>query len=299
MFGSIKIGRPFGINLFVHGTFWLLPAIVLLSGLSSGLEMALLDVGVVLAIFGCVALHELGHALAAKAFGIRTRDIVLYPIGGVARLERMPKRPWQEIVVALAGPAVNVAIVALLLPLMMLDGYAIHAGGLFESAGEFFWNRVLFGNVGLFVFNLIPAFPMDGGRVLRALAAMVTTRARATEFAANIGAAFAVLFGLVGVGGLLGVPGLVGLGGPMLLVIAFFLFTAGRAELAAVRYEDEQRQYYTRTTEPQVRMFGIPVARPVDEPRAGPVNGWEYDARRRVWVEWRDGYPIRVVPAAE
>src|SRR4051794_36476444 len=102
MFGSLKIGRPFGINLSVHGTFWLLPAFVLLSGLSSGLDSALIDVGVVLALFGCVALHELGHALAAKGFGIRTRDIVLYPIGGVARLEKMPDRPWQEIVVALA-----------------------------------------------------------------------------------------------------------------------------------------------------------------------------------------------------
>jgi len=299
MFGSLKIGRPFGINLSVHGTFWLLPAFVLLSGLSSGLDSALIDVGVVLALFGCVALHELGHALAAKGFGIRTRDIVLYPIGGVARLEKMPDRPWQEIVVALAGPAVNVAIVALLVPLMVLDGYTLHPGVYSESVGELFWKQVLVGNVMLFAFNLIPAFPMDGGRVLRALAAMVTTKVRATELAANVGAVFALLFGLNGLGlysvfG--GTPGL----SPMLVVLAFFLFTAGRAELAAVRYEDERRRHYAGLRdEPEVRVFGIPVARPVNESPARPADGWEYDARRRVWVEWRDGYPVRVVPAAE
>jgi Zn-dependent protease len=297
MFGSLKLGRPFGINLYVHGTFWLLPALVLFSDLSRGLDLALINVGIVLAIFGCVALHELGHAVAARTFGIRTRDITLYPIGGVARLERMPERPWQEIVVALAGPAVNVAIVALLVPLMLLDGYAIHPGGIFESAGDLFWNRVLFGNVGLFLFNLIPAFPMDGGRVLRAMAASVTTRPRATEFAANIGAGFAILFGLFGVGGLLGLSGILGAGSPMLLVLAYFLYAAGRAELAAVRHEDERRRYYDGGTEPRARIFGIPVARQVHEQPAGPSDGWEYDARRRVWVEWRDGHPVRVVPA--
>jgi len=293
MFGSLKIGRPFGINTYIHGTFWLLPAFVLLQGLLSGngLEMAVVDVAVLLTIFGCVALHELGHALAARGFGIRTRDIVLYPIGGVARLDRMPRRPWQEIVVALAGPAVNVGIVLFLAPLMMLDGYSLHPNGYFESHVEVFWNRVLWGNVVLFLFNLIPAFPMDGGRVLRALAAMVTSREQATAFAANVGAGFAVLFGL---GGLLG-------GQFMPLVLAFFLFTAGRAELAAVRQEEDRRRYYGPAAEDahEATVFDVPIARPVNEPTARPVDGWEYDPRRRVWVEWRDGYPVRVARGNE
>ena len=298
MFGSLKIGRPFGINLFIHPTFWLLPAFVLLSGaLEQGAEMAVIEVGVVLTIFGCVALHELGHALAARTFGIGTRDIVLYPIGGVARLDRMPRRPWQEMVVALAGPAVNVAIVLLLAPLMALDGYSIHPTGYFESHGELFWNRVLFGNLGLVLFNLIPAFPMDGGRVLRAVAAMVMSREQATALAANVGAGFAILFALVGLGF---VDFLVSGPSPMLVLLAFFLFTTGRAELAAVRQEEQRRQYYARTgtdLDPRAGIFGIPVARPVNEPLARPADGWEYDGRRRVWVEWRDGYPVRVVPA--
>jgi Zn-dependent protease len=291
MFESIKIGRPFGVNLYLHGTFWLLPAFVLLSGLMTrGLEMALLDVGVILALFGCIALHELGHALSAQGFGIRTRDIVLYPLGGVARLERMPSRPWQEIVVALAGPAVNVAIVALLLPLMWLDGYGVTLLGPYESFGEAFWNRVLFGNIILVAFNMLPAFPMDGGRVLRALIAMVTTRLRATEIAANVGSGFAILFGFLALFG----P----VFSPLLLILAFFLFIVGRAELAAVRQEEAERRYSSRYADPDVpvvRVFGLPM----NTPTARPADGWEYDVRRRVWVEWQDGYPVRIVRASE
>src|SRR5207244_12118572 len=126
MFQSVTIGRPFGIRTSIHWSFWLLPAFILISGYASGgLPMAVIDTFVVLAIFGCVALHKLGHALAARQFGVRTRDIMLYPIGGVASLERIPRSPGAEIAIALAGPAVNVAIVALLLPLMRLDGYQL------------------------------------------------------------------------------------------------------------------------------------------------------------------------------
>ena len=130
----LRLGRPFGINTYVHWTFWLLPALILASGfLTGGLSAAMLDTTVLIAVFGCVALHELGHALAARQFGVRTRDITLYPLGGVASLDRIPRRPLAEIAIALAGPAVNVAIVALLIPIMKFDGYAIthlspHAG---------------------------------------------------------------------------------------------------------------------------------------------------------------------------
>src|SRR5947209_3182342 len=111
MFGSVRLGKIFGIDLFVHGTFWLLPLYVFLSGAWSGnVARAAIDVALVLAVFACVALHEVGHAVAAAYYGIATRDITLYPVGGVARLERMTERPGQEVVIALAGPAVNLLI---------------------------------------------------------------------------------------------------------------------------------------------------------------------------------------------
>src|ERR1700733_4733908 len=111
MFTSSKLGKLFGIDVYVHATFWILPLFILLEGLASGHTSQVgLDLAVMFAAFGCVALHEVGHALAARYYGIRTRDITLYPIGGGASLERMPEKPWQEIAIALAGPAVNVAI---------------------------------------------------------------------------------------------------------------------------------------------------------------------------------------------
>jgi Zn-dependent protease len=295
MFGSTYLGRPLGINLYVHGTFWLLPAFVLLSGLADGPVAAAVDVAVVLALFGCVALHELGHAAAARLFGIGTREITLYPIGGVARLDRMPARPLHEVVVALAGPAVNVAIVAALLPLMWLDGYPLHPAGPFESVADAFWNRVLWGNVALVVFNMIPAFPMDGGRVLRATLAAVVGRRSGTEMAATIGMAFAVLFGLVGLG-LVRVPFLGA--SPTLAVLGLFLFFAARGERDAVRAEDAERRYRERygwdEPAPRVTVFDVPVARPARRPAA--LDGWVFDAAAGVWVYYRNGVPVRHAP---
>src|SRR5205807_2231720 len=146
---------------------------------------------VILLLFACVVLHEFGHAFAAKAFGINTPDITLLPIGGVARLERMPEEPVQELIIAAAGPAVNVII----------------AGCLFLTGGRFVYppspgmglhDVVLTINVVLVLFNLLPAFPMDGGRVLRALLATRLSYARATQIAASIGQACAFIFGLLG-----------------------------------------------------------------------------------------------------
>src|SRR5262245_34997323 len=119
---SWKLGTAFGIGLYVHWSFLLAPALVLMNNWAHGLEAAALAVGVVLAVFGCVLLHELGHALMARRFGIGTRDITLYPIGGVARLERMSDSPLEELAIAVAGPAVNVAIAAGLYAGMALAG---------------------------------------------------------------------------------------------------------------------------------------------------------------------------------
>src|SRR5262245_18669949 len=116
MFQSMKLGKFFGIDFYIHGTFWLLPLFVLFSGFMAGGSLAAVgtEVAFIFAVFGCVALHEVGHALAARAYGIGTRDITLYPLGGVASLEHMPEKPGREIAIALAGPAVNVVIAAAL-----------------------------------------------------------------------------------------------------------------------------------------------------------------------------------------
>jgi Zn-dependent protease len=289
MFSSLKIGRLFGIGVFVHPTFWLLPLFVFLSSSASlGAEHAALDVAVVFAVFGCVALHEFGHALAAMYYGIRTRDITLYPIGGVARLENMPERAWPEIVVALAGPAVNVAIAAGIAGLMALDGLSVSDGLKAGLSLEAFWAQLLVINLGLVAFNLLPAFPMDGGRVFRAVVSWFTDRLTATRIASTVGAVIAAVLGLIGLYHQ----------EFMLVIVAGFVFLAGRGELAALRYQEEVRRAERRWRQ---RTRGVPVALPTDgvpvvhpvEPV--PVNGWEFDPVSRTWTEWRDGYPVRRV----
>jgi Zn-dependent protease/predicted transcriptional regulator len=196
---SWRIGRIAGIDVYVHFTFFLLLA--WLAGMyylqSGQVAQAVAGIAFILVLFGVVVLHELGHALAARRYGIATRDITLLPIGGVARLERMPDEPSQELIVALAGPAVNVAIAALIYLILAVGPElrtvqdAVRIGGDFLS--QLFWV-----NVALVVFNLLPAFPMDGGRVLRALLAMRLDYIRATQIAAAIGQAMAMLFVLAG-----------------------------------------------------------------------------------------------------
>ena len=189
---SLRIGRFAGIDVFVHWTFGLLLVGALAyvgvrNGLAAGLEWTAL----ILAVFGCVVLHEFGHALAARRYGIGTKDITLYPVGGVARLQRIPERPLHEFVVALAGPLVNVVIAAALAAALLAAGESL-AFGVRMS----FWSRLMWLNVVLVGFNLLPAFPMDGGRILRAVMATQLPYARATQVAAWIGQAMAALFAL-------------------------------------------------------------------------------------------------------
>ncbi len=223
---SIKLGRIAGIDVYVHATFLALMAFVVGSYLMAGEPVAEAVEGTafLLAVFGCVLVHEYGHALTARRFGIRTRDITLLPIGGVARLERMPDRPAQELWVALAGPAVNV-VIASGLAVWILFTHAVGLAGLWEEIGESFAVRLLLVNVTLVLFNLIPAFPMDGGRVLRALLAMRMEYARATRIAARLGQVIACVFAFFG---LLGIAG--GMGNPMLLFIALFVWVGANQE---------------------------------------------------------------------
>ncbi|MGN6644118.1 MAG: site-2 protease family protein, partial [Verrucomicrobiota bacterium] len=188
-----------GIGVYIHVTFLLLLIWAGWYGYSPRQSWwdAAGQIGFVLALFGIVVLHELGHALTARRFGIGTKDITLLPIGGVARLERMPEDPKQELLVALAGPAVNVILAALLFVGLAVAGQFSDPEWMLHSSGNFFV-RLMAVNVLLAVFNMLPAFPMDGGRVLRALLAFRLSYARATRIAARIGQGMAVLFGFAG-----------------------------------------------------------------------------------------------------
>lgn len=195
---SITLFTFKGIQVRMHWSFLLLLGWVVLSALAEGMDAPhmLRQLLYVLIVFCCVVLHEFGHALTALRFGIRTHNILLLPIGGLARLERMPEKPVHELLVTLAGPAVNLAIVLLVgLPSLLLGYPVLGQDPMEDASGPLgLIGFVLVVNAGLFLFNLIPAFPMDGGRILRALLAFRTDRVRATRIASTVGKVFAVGF---------------------------------------------------------------------------------------------------------
>ncbi len=219
---SWRIGRLAGIGIYVHATFLLLILFIFFVNLHEGKSLATAVEGVlfILVIFGCIVLHELGHALTARHYGIRTRDITLLPIGGLARLERMPDVPIQELWVALAGPAVNAVIAGALYGFELLAGVHPELSS-FRWTGGSFLNKLMVVNFWLLAFNLIPAFPMDGGRVLRAILASRMEYTRATLTAARVGQGIAYLFGFVGL-----------FTDPFLLFIALFVWMGAEQEAA-------------------------------------------------------------------
>jgi len=185
--------------MFVHWTFLLMLVGIFVFYVYQGVTIpsALMGVGLILAIFGCVVLHELGHAFMAREFGIPTLDITMYPIGGVARLQRMPREPKQEFLIAIAGPAVNLAIAGLL----FLVNSALEMPGSMAEAmtpGGNVLTMLMWTNLALVVFNLLPAFPMDGGRVLRAALATQMDYRNATHVASLIGQGMAFIFAIYG-----------------------------------------------------------------------------------------------------
>lgn len=218
---SWKLGRFAGIDTYVHASFLLLvawSAWASWSGAGTGLAVVM-GVAFLVAVFASVLLHELGHALVARRYGIHTRRIILSPIGGIAQLEGMPRRPREELAVALAGPAVNFVLAGAL----WLVAPAFAGSWLLAT----FLGSVMVANLGLGLFNLVPAFPMDGGRALRAVLAERMGTYRATEIAAKIGKAVAVVMGVVGV-----------VWGPfMLALVAAFVWFAANAEQQASRAE--------------------------------------------------------------
>jgi Zn-dependent protease/CBS domain-containing protein len=216
---SIKIADIGGTAVRIHVTFLLLLAWIWIANYQAGGAAAAWQATLfILLIFLCVLLHEFGHVFAARRFGINTPDVTLLPIGGLARLERMPERPREELIVAIAGPLVNVVIAAVLLIFLggtiepdMLDHLNSVEGHLVAQLAAV--------NIFIVLFNLIPAFPMDGGRVLRALLAMRLGYSRATQIAASLGQVIAFVFGFIGL-----------LYNPLLIFIAIFVYLAATAE---------------------------------------------------------------------
>ncbi len=224
---SWTIARVKGIDVDIHATFLLLLAWIALADYQIAHTKSAAVIGILftLAIFASVVLHEFGHALTAARFGVKTRSITLLPIGGVARLERMPSRPREELIIALAGPAVTVAIIVVLYAVLRLARVPVVS----SPTPLGFWSfvaQVMWVNVVLAFFNLLPAFPMDGGRVLRAALAMRMSFEHATEIAARIGKAFALLFALFG---------LFVVNNPFLVIIGVFVWLAAAAESHAAQ----------------------------------------------------------------
>lgn len=246
MFKSIRLFKLAGIPVYIHWTFFLLIAYVVMQGLynSESYLQLIFEVLVLLSVFACVTLHEYGHALTAKRYGILTQDIILSPIGGVARLNGLPEKPKQELFVAIAGPMVNVVIVILLLVVVFFFYPGDSFDPNFESINkENFLENYIFViqyiNISLVVFNMIPAFPMDGGRVLRSLLAMKYGRLKATKVAAFIGQAIAAVFIASAI---LKFPIF---GRPIssveqftLSIIGLFVFSMARSELNNVKIEE-------------------------------------------------------------
>jgi Zn-dependent protease len=224
---SWKLAEVGGIGIYVHASFALLLAWVAMRHFGSGGGMAAAATGFafIVAVFAIIVMHELGHAFAARAFGIRTRSITLLPIGGVAALERMPEKPSQELIVALAGPAVNVVLAVGLAVVMVALGQVPELSRL-DVVTTPVLQKLLLINVSLALFNLLPAFPMDGGRALRALLGFKYSRVRATEIAVAVGHAFALFFGFVGLAY-----------SPMLALVAVFVWMGASQELSMVRVQ--------------------------------------------------------------
>lgn len=232
---SFPIGRVFGISLRMHVTFLLLLAFVGYLGYQTagavGAQVQLLRICLV---FLCVVLHELGHSIVALQLGVEVKSITLLPIGGVAALRTLPENPWHEIAITVAGPMVNAVIALILLPFVGLPMKPDMNFALIPADAAGMVRGLLGTNIVLFAFNLIPAFPMDGGRLLRATLALFVSYRRATAFAAFMGQAVAIVFVLIGLN----------MGLMLLVIIGVFIFLAAEGEERMVRARSLLRGLY-------------------------------------------------------
>lgn len=285
-----KIGTFFGVETRVHWSFILLPIYYLISNYKFGLLGAGLAVVLSLFLLFFVLLHEFGHVLAARVFKIPTANVTLYPIGGVALMQRQAHSPLEEIVIAVAGPAVNLVLAILLGVIAFASGIPFEADGLLIGLRTFaqFYSALIQINIALLVFNMMPAFPMDGGRVLRAFFWFFVDLITATRWATYVAIPFALLIALLGIL----------TGSFFAVIIAGLVVLLGRLELYGLRMRLEAKQQQ----ELEVAAFGdapVPSAAngawQLDYPAPElDFNGYTWDARASGWVEWRSGRPVRL-----
>lgn len=264
---SVTIGRFFGTYVRIHITFLIFLAWIGFSAYQrAGIEAAKQSVVFIVAIFACVVLHEFGHILTARRYGVRSTQVTLLPIGGVADLDKMPEKPYQELLIALAGPLVNVVIAAILLIVVgAMDGETLRR---IDDPSIGLVEKLAATNVFLAVFNMVPAFPMDGGRVLRAALSMWLGKQRATMIAAQIGQAFAFALGFLGL-----------FGNPILIFIAFFVYFAAAAEA--------QNSFVQQATH-EVRVVDVMETRVVSISRGATVG----EAVDMLLATSRESFPV-------
>jgi Zn-dependent protease/CBS domain-containing protein len=221
MKNSLYIAKVAGIKIFIHWTFFLLIFWIIASNIRAGnnTQQIMYSLVFIMTIFFCIVLHELGHALTAKRFNYKTKDIILLPIGGMARMEELPENPKQELLIAIAGPLVNVVIAVILYPFINWEAVKESMTTAFVLGKNNFLFSLLSVNISLVLFNLIPAFPMDGGRMLRAILSMQMDRVKATAIAARTGQIFSVIFFILGI-----------FYNPFLILIALLIFITAQAE---------------------------------------------------------------------
>ncbi len=287
LFSSLKTGRVAGFDVSLHWTMWLLPMFILARGLFLyPADEAFLQTILVFGVYVCLVFHELGHVMVARWVELPIRDVVLYPIGGAARLTVVSERPWKEIWVAAAGPMMDLFICAAIAGAFWSLGLTLspHLDTPHPYA-ETFFNRLFWLNVLLAILHVIPAFPMDGGRVFRGALALSAQRLRATEVAAMLSSFIAILFLLAGMIWIGTVWWLI----PMGIVIHI----SGQQELMSVRY-------FTSLQHPAVSSIHrspemVPVDQLFDEdsyPREANFSGLVWNPHNRLWIVWRNGHPV-------
>ncbi|HMP98383.1 MAG TPA: site-2 protease family protein [Cyclobacteriaceae bacterium] len=249
---SLSLGRLAGISIFVHWTFLILIGWIVYINLRQGHDVidVIWSILFVLTLFACVTFHELGHALAARRYNIKTRNITLLPIGGLAQLEAIPEKPKEELVVALAGPLVNIVIAFLLYPFVVLGPEITEELDITKLSHHNFLASLMIVNVWLAVFNMIPAFPMDGGRVLRALLSFKFERALATRMAASVGQLLAIGFIIFAIF----------IGHIFLAFIGIFIFLGAQAEAQHAEAKSQLKGF----TVIHALMRDVPLLRPDD-----------------------------------
>jgi stage IV sporulation protein FB len=284
LFHCVNVGRIFGIEVRIHWSFWALPVGLAVASMPHGWPLAVQAVVLVLLFYlQGVLIHEYGHAWAARLYGVRTRDIILTPIGGIARMESLPEKPLQEIVIALAGPATNFLFaipVAFLLISLGAVPFATARGNppLFTSWTDYAWALTI-ANVAMACFNLLPAFPSDGGRVFRAFLSLFLDRVTATQVAVYAGLFVAILIGMLGV-----VNRAI-----QLPFIALLFATIGQMELWMVRRQAALRRSLRGASARWQPSYFVGL-----QPPETGFTGYSWNSECVAWVEWRDGFPVRI-----